>query len=88
MREKPLQVRIFFFFSSGDHALIDLGCIGHFNPKVVTVRSKSRDVLSVDSTPVSLHSKQHKKMIKQVSSNLQSTSDNWAPSGPDRTCPI
>ena len=36
----------------GDHALVDLACIGHFNPKAITVRSKSRDLLSTDSVSV------------------------------------
>ena len=27
---------------------MDLACIGHFNPKNITVRSKSRDLLSTD----------------------------------------
>ena len=31
---------------------MDLACIGHFNPKAITVRSKSRDLLSADSTSV------------------------------------
>ena len=35
-----------------DHALVDLGCIGHFNPKLITVRSKSGDLLSNDSSAV------------------------------------
>ena len=37
---------------AGDHALVDLACIGHFNPKNITVRSKSRDLLSTDSVSV------------------------------------
>lgn len=37
---------------SSDHALVDLACIGHFNPKNITVRSKSRDLLSTDSVSV------------------------------------
>jgi RIMS-binding protein 2 len=37
---------------SSDHALVDLGCIGHFNPKLITVRSKSGDLLSNDSSAV------------------------------------
>ena len=37
---------------TGDHALIDLGCIGHFNPKLITVRSKSRELLSIDSPAI------------------------------------
>merc|ERR1719410_1071179 len=37
---------------SSDHALVDLACIGHFNPKNITVRSKSRDLLSTDSVCV------------------------------------
>ena len=43
---------IMFIFITGDHALIDLGCIGHFNPKLITVRSKSRELLSIDSPAV------------------------------------
>ena len=39
---------------SGDHALVDLACIGHFNPKNITVRSKSRDLLSTDSVSVTV----------------------------------
>ena len=31
---------------------MDLACIGHFNPKNITVRSKSRDLLSTDSVSV------------------------------------
>ena len=31
---------------------MDLACIGHFNPKNITVRSKSRDLLSTDSVQV------------------------------------
>jgi len=46
----------------GDHALIDFGCIGHFSPKTITVRSKSGDVLSVDSTIISVHGVKQKKM--------------------------
>ena len=38
----------------GDHALVDLACIGHFNPKNITVRSKSRDLLSTDSVSVAV----------------------------------
>ncbi len=37
---------------TSDHALVDLGCIGHFNPKLITVRSKSGDLLSNDSSAV------------------------------------
>jgi len=37
---------------SSDHALVDLACIGHFNPKAITVRSKSRDLLSADSVAI------------------------------------
>ena len=38
---------------------MDLACIGHFNPKNITVRSKSRDLLSTDSVcvPVPLSSR-------------------------------
>ena len=47
----------------GDHALVDLACIGHFNPKNITVRSKSRDLLSTDSVhvPVPLSSRRRDK---------------------------
>ena len=38
--------------ASSDHALVDLACIGHFNPKCITVRSKSKDLLSNDSASV------------------------------------
>ncbi len=41
-----------FYLFIGDHALIDLGCIGHFNPKLITVKSKSRELLSIDSPAV------------------------------------
>ncbi|CAB4058320.1 RIMBP2 [Lepeophtheirus salmonis] len=46
---------------TSDHALVDLGCIGHFNPKFITVRSKSRDLLSNDSTAVPIQQKTGKK---------------------------
>eukprot|EP00095_Tigriopus_kingsejongensis_P007068 maker-scaffold1121_size61474-snap-gene-0.20 protein:Tk07068 transcript:maker-scaffold1121_size61474-snap-gene-0.20-mRNA-1 annotation:"peripheral-type benzodiazepine receptor-associated protein 1-like isoform x1" len=46
---------------TSDHALIDLGCIGHFHPKVITVRSKSRDLLSNDSTAVPIIANKHVK---------------------------
>ena len=49
---------------SGDHALVDLGCIGHFNPKLITVRSKSRDLLSIDSSAVPIQGST--KLKKQV----------------------
>ena len=52
----------------GDHALVDLGCIGHFNPKLITVRSKSRDLLSIDSSAVPIQSSKMKKSIR-VSNN-------------------
>lgn len=47
----------------GDHALVDLACIGHFNPKNITVRSKSRDLLSTDSVcvPVPASSRRRSK---------------------------
>ena len=48
----------------GDHALVDLGCIGHFNPKLITVRSKSRDLLSIDSSAVPIQGST--KLKKQV----------------------
>ena len=34
--------------------MVDLACIGHFNPKNITVRSKSRDLLSNDSVHVAV----------------------------------
>ena len=42
---------------------MDLACIGHFNPKNITVRSKSRDLLSTDSVsvPVPLSSRRREK---------------------------
>ena len=48
---------------SGDHALVDLACIGHFNPKNITVRSKSRDLLSTDSVcvPVPVSARRREK---------------------------
>ena len=55
----------------GDHALIDLGCIGHFNPKLITVRSKSRDLLSTDSTAVSIMgNRQARRASKMVQYNM------------------
>ena len=48
----------------GDHALVDLGCIGHFNPKLITVRSKSRDLLSIDSSAVPIQSSKMRKPVR------------------------
>ena len=42
---------------------MDLACIGHFNPKNITVRSKSRDLLSTDSVcvPVPVSARRREK---------------------------
>lgn len=37
---------------TGDHALIDIGKLGVFNPRAVTIRTKSRDSQSADSAPI------------------------------------
>ncbi|XP_017463669.1 PREDICTED: RIMS-binding protein 2-like, partial [Rhagoletis zephyria] len=37
---------------TGDHALIDIGKLGVFNPRAVTIRTKSRDAQSADSAPI------------------------------------
>uniref|UniRef100_A0A1A9VBB6 RIMS-binding protein 2 n=1 Tax=Glossina austeni TaxID=7395 RepID=A0A1A9VBB6_GLOAU len=37
---------------TGDHALIDIGKLGTFNPRAVTIRTKSRDSQSADSAPI------------------------------------
>ncbi|XP_064550324.1 uncharacterized protein Rbp isoform X11 [Drosophila montana] len=37
---------------TGDHALIDIGKLGVFNPRAVTIRTKSRDSQSADSVPI------------------------------------
>jgi len=54
---------------SSDHALVDLACIGHFNPKNITVRSKSRDLLSADSIsiPVPMSSRSLPKLNQMIS---------------------
>jgi hypothetical protein len=48
----------------GDHALVDLGCIGHFNPKLITVRSKSGDLLSNDSSAVPIVGGSRKRQMR------------------------
>ena len=48
----------------GDHALVDLGCIGHFNPKLITVRSKSGDLLSNDSSAVPIVGGSRKRQLR------------------------
>ncbi len=58
--------------TTGDHALIDLGCIGHFNPKFITVRSKSRDLMSTDSTAVPVQGSKSRK-VKQVITATKTT---------------
>ena len=52
---------------SSDHALVDLGCIGHFNPKLITVRSKSGDLLSNDSSAVPIQGGTQKRRQTRVS---------------------
>lgn len=42
---------------TGDHALIDIGKLGVFNPRAVTIRTKSRDSQSADSAPILIPSK-------------------------------
>lgn len=37
---------------TGDHALIDIGKLGTFNPRAVTIRTKSREAQSADSAPI------------------------------------
>jgi hypothetical protein len=54
---------------SSDHALIDLGCIGHFNPKLITVRSKSGDLLSNDSSAVPIQSTSRMRRQTRVHNN-------------------
>ena len=45
---------MFFIQISGDHALIDLAKIHGFEPKQITVRTKSRDSVSADSVPTQI----------------------------------
>ena len=52
---------------SSDHALVDLGCIGHFNPKLITVRSKSGDLLSNDSSAVPIQASSRTRRAARVS---------------------
>ena len=52
---------------SSDHALVDLGCIGHFNPKLITVRSKSGDLLSNDSSAVPIQASSKARRQTRVS---------------------
>lgn len=42
---------------TGDHALIDIGKLIGLNPRAVTVRTKSRDSQSADSSPMLIPSK-------------------------------
>jgi len=58
---------------SSDHALVDLGCIGHFNPKLITVRSKSGDLLSNDSSavPIQGSSKPQRRTRVRISNPFQ-----------------
>ena len=51
---------------SSDHALVDLGCIGHFNPKLITVRSKSGDLLSNDSSAVPIQASSRTRRAARV----------------------
>ena len=51
---------------SSDHALVDLGCIGHFNPKLITVRSKSGDLLSNDSSAVPIQASTRTRRAARV----------------------
>ena len=44
--------------------MVDLGCIGHFNPKLITVRSKSGDLLSNDSSAVPIVGGSRKRQLR------------------------
>ena len=59
---------------SSDHALVDLGCIGHFNPKLITVRSKSGDLLSNDSSAVPI---QGTKTQRRTRVRISRLGDNY-----------
>ena len=50
-----------------------LGCIGHFNPKLITVRSKSGDLLSNDSSavPIQGSSKPQRRTRVRISNPFQ-----------------
>lgn len=54
---------------TGDHALIDIGKLGTFNPRAVTIRTKSREAQSADSAPILIPSK-CKFLLSQKENNF------------------
>lgn len=63
-------------WSSGDHALIDIGKLLGLNPRQVTVRTKSRDAQSADSAPTPiptsiLRGKGHKVSAPRLDASVQ-----------------
>jgi len=61
---------------SSDHALVDLGCIGHFNPKLITVRSKSGDLLSNDSSAVPIQASSRTRRAARGDSRVRYSGAN------------
>ncbi|XP_037091417.1 peripheral-type benzodiazepine receptor-associated protein 1-like [Pollicipes pollicipes] len=51
---------------TGDHALIELNNIYGFHPRQVTVRTKSRDLVSADSVPCPIPQRSQRKLLSRV----------------------
>ena len=74
-------VFICFSLSAGDHAVIDLKNIRGFQPRQVTVRTKSRDLVSADSLPCLIpHATNGKVGLRTANAQLLNQNSRKCPS--------